>query len=256
MKSMTSIHTIAAFLLMFILATPATLRANDSAAAPAATLEAGNSQDDLNALINAAAGDDVLISKVSSMMSAPVIVTAADLVTKIYGAIDIPSATSDKNVSQKEQILKAGRAMRLNPEEDETGVWLESAAGYRVSYDGMTPDVSAVAEFDDDHLSSFGYFFFFPYAAGQRDKANLSQCAFCGSLLQEMYDMGSIVGVPADEDGIEDPLFTALGSYDGNHINVSLREQRKPDASGRFLLVVEVTPDVYNLYDSVMAMEK
>lgn len=255
-----SIPLLPAFILMLLLASAATVSANDAISDPQPLSgSASCSAEESRECLVADAPQDVLVSKVSSMMTAPVIVTAADLVTKIYGAIDIPSVNSGDDsqaLSQKEEILNAGRAMRLNPEEDETGMWLDSTSGYHVSYSGMTPDVSAVAQFDNDNLSSFGYFFIFPYSAGQREHANRDQCAFCGSLLQEMYDMGSIVGVPVEEDSIADPLFTALGSYDGNHINVSLREQRKPDASGRFLLVVEVTPGVYNLYDSVMAMER
>lgn len=233
------ISTICSLLMLLAAAWPAAVMANEPASE---TTEAAA---------------DVLVAKVSSMMPTPVIVTAADLVTKVYGAIALPTVSDEnaQDLSQKDRLLKAGKALRLRPEEDETGIWLDSSSGYRVSYSGMTPEVSAVAQFDDNNLSSFGYFFIFPYVAGQRDEANSNQCAFCGSLLQEMYDMGSILGVPADEDGADDPLFSALGSYEGNHINVSLREQRKPDASGRFLLVLEVTPDVYNLYDSVMAME-
>lgn len=202
------------------------------------------------------APSDILTSRVAYAAS-PVIVTAADLVTKVYGAIDLPALSSDsKALSQKETVAKAGKMLKLRPVVEDNNVWLDSDAGYLVSYSGMTPQVSAVAQFDDDSLSGFSYFFIFPYAVGGRDEANRNQCAFCGSLLQEMYDMGSIVGVPVDEEIQDpDPLFTALGSYEGNHINVSLREQTQPDASGRFLLVLEVTPNVYNLYDAVMAQK-
>lgn len=256
-----SIFTLPAFIFMLLLTGAANVSAHAANTAVKSFSASDNQAGEIEcseALPGAETGPDVLVSRMSSMMASPVIVTAADLVTKIYGAIDIPSVGYDKEypvISQKQEILKEGKALHLHPEEDETGMWLDSTAGYRVSFSGMAPDVSAVAQFDNDDLSSFGYFFMFPYSAGQRDAANRSQCEFCGALLQEMFDMGSIVGVPVDDDAIADPLFTALGSYDGNHINVSLREQRKPDASGRFLLVLEVTPDVYNLYDSVMAME-
>ncbi len=193
---------------------------------------------------------DMLVSHLTKASVSPVIVTAADLVTKVYGALPL-------TCTKEETVANAGKQLNLVPEADENDLWLDSDAGYTVSYSGMTPHVSAVAQFDDDTLSNFGYFFIFPYNAGCREEANRDQCAFCSSLLQEMYDMGSIVGVPVDEEDVTpDPLFSALGSYDGNHINVSLREQTQPDASGRFLLVLEVTPNAYNLYDAVMAMQK
>lgn len=197
---------------------------------------------------NAEAAADVLLTKIASGAS-PVIVTAADLVTKVYGALDV-------NGSKAETIKHAGKHLHMLPEEEENNLWLDSDKGYCVCYSGMTPQVSAVAQFDEEgeNINSFGYFFMFPYSAGCREEANRNQCAFCSSLLQEMYDMGSIVGIPVDEeDAVSEDLFSALGSYEGHHINVALREQTQPDASGRFLLVLEITPNVYNLYDAVVA---
>lgn len=197
---------------------------------------------------------DILTPGIASMAVSPIIVTAADLVTKVYGTLDLPES-GNGTLSRKETAEKGVKALKVRPEIDETGIWFESTDGYRVNYSGMTPDVSAVAQFDKDSLSSFSYFFIFPYASGCREDANRNQCAFCSSLLQEMYDMNSIAGMAADEG--EDPsLFSALGSYDGNSINVTLREQTQPDASGRFLLILEVTPNAGNPYDSVMALSK
>ncbi|MDE5881299.1 MAG: hypothetical protein K2H60_06170 [Muribaculaceae bacterium] len=190
---------------------------------------------------------DMLVTNLATATASPVIVTAADLVTKVYGALPLTD-------SKEETIQNSCKQLNLLPESDENELWLDSDTGYCVSYSGMTPQVSAVAQFDDNALSSFGYFFIFPYTTDCREEANRSQCAFCSSLLQEMYDMGSIVGVPVDEDTTSD-LFSALGSYDGHHINVSLREQSLSEGAGRFLLVLEVTPNTYNLYDSVMAMQ-
>lgn len=191
---------------------------------------------------------DMLVSNIATASASPIIVTAADLVTKVYGALPLTT-------TKEETIQNSCKQLNLLPESDENELWLDSDTGYCVSYSGMTPQVSAVAQFDDNALSSFGYFFIFPYTTECREEANRSQCAFCSSLLQEMYDMGSIVGIPVDEDMAPDPLFSALGSYDGHHINVSLREQTLSEDSGRFLLVLEVTPNAYNLYDAVMAMQ-
>lgn len=193
-------------------------------------------------------GVDHLSSGLLSGIHTPVIVTAADLMTKVYGAIEI----SD---SKEETIAHASKQFNMIPEADNNDLWMDSDRGYAVCYSGMSPEVSAVAQYDDNKLRSFGYFFIFPYTSGCREEANQNQCSFCSCLLQEMYDMGSITGVPVDDemDTTPDPLFEALGSYDGNHINVTLRELTQPDDSGRFLLVLEVTPNVYNLYDDVMA---
>lgn len=207
---------------------------------------------------NASAADseapkDVIISGLSTAGASPIIVTAADLVTKVYGALE-PAATME------ETMACAGSKLKMVPEQDGEDLWLDSDKGYVVSYSGMTPEVSAVAQFDDDSLSSFGYFFIFPYTVGSRDEANRHQCSFCSSLLQEMYDMGSIVGMPVMENtdssagAAEDvSLFDVLASYEGNNINMSLKEQTLDNTSGRFLLVVEVTPANPNPYDSVMA---
>lgn len=196
---------------------------------------------------------DMITSRLAAHAASPVIVTAADLVTKVYGVIE-PVANMDETVNH------TAKAINLIPEVDGTDLWLDSDKGYQVSYSGMTPEVSAVAQFDDNTLSSFGYFFIFPYAADGRDEANRCQCNFCTSLLQEMYDMGSIVGMPVEEtagsaDNASDSesLFNVLASYEGNNINLSLKELTQDDASGRFLLVVEVTPGLSNPYDSVMA---
>ncbi len=195
---------------------------------------------------------DVIISGLSTAGASPIIVTAADLVTKVYGALE-PTATME------ETMAYAGAKLKMVPEKDGEDLWLDSDKGYVVSYSGMTPEVSAVAQFDDDSLSSFGYFFIFPYNSTNRDEANRHQCSFCSSLLQEMYDMGSIVGMPvmenedASADEADDSLFDVLASYEGNNINMSLKEESLDNATGRFLLVVEVTPANPNPYDSVMA---
>lgn len=192
---------------------------------------------------------DLIVSHVATATASPIIVTAADLVTKIYGGLPM-------TCTKEETMLNAGKQLHLLPEADENDLWLDSDAGYSVSYSGMTPQVSAVAQFDKDSLSNFGYFFIFPYSQDCREEANREQCAFCSSLLQEMYDMGSILGMTEDEGTENETLFSALGNYEGNQINVSLREQTQPDASGRFLLVLEVTPGSGNPYDGVMAMSK
>lgn len=173
-----------------------------------------------------------------------VIVTAADLVSKVYGVIDLPQ-------SVKEATQDIEKHMNISPDADETGLWLDTDGGYRISYSGMTPEVAAVAQFEDGNLSRFGYFFFFPYQGACRDDANRAQCAFCSSLLQEMYDMGLVSGRADDND---DSLFEVIGDYEGNMFNMMLKEQTADGRDGgRFLVIISVTPGAFTAADDFVA---
>lgn len=180
----------------------------------------------------------------SSAASSAVIVTAADLVSKVYGVLELPQTIEE---------VKQGVEKRMNvaPDADETGLWLDSDSGYQLSYSGMTPDMAAVAQFDDDNLSRFGYFFFFPYKTATRDDVNRAQCAFCSSLLQEMNDMGIVSGTAEDND---DSLFEVIGAYEGNMVNVMLKEQTANGRDGgRFLVILSVTPGAFTAADDMVA---
>ncbi len=181
----------------------------------------------------------------SSAASSAVIVTAADLVSKVYGVLDLPQTVAET----KKGVEKC---MKMEPDADETGLWLDTDSGYKLSYSGMTPEVAAVAQFeDDDTISQFGYFFFFPYNSADRDDANRAQCAFCSSLLQEMNDMGVVSGTTEDND---DSLFEVVGAYEGNMVNMMLKEQTANGRDGgRFLLILSVTPNAYTEADDLVA---
>lgn len=172
----------------------------------------------------------------------PVQVTAMDLVTKVYGVLD-PSLTCEQAADE------AGRCLSICPEADETGLWLNADEGYVLDYYGMTPEVYAVANFDDNGATSFSYFFLFPYGHDQREWANSQQCAFCSAMLQEIYDSGLIVGVPDTTDCI----FEALGSCGDNHITLSLNEKRENEDVGCFIFALNVIPSLYDTTEYILA---
>lgn len=172
----------------------------------------------------------------------PLELTAADLVTKVYGMLDT-------GLSRNEAIKEAGDRYRLTPSADSMGLWLDSADGYVVSYYGLTPPVSAVANYGSEGVTDFSYFFLFPYAAGERKNADSAQCIFCSCLLQEMNDMGLVVGVP----DVTDSIFEVFGSCDDKWLNVRLVEQVQDDDSGLFVLMLNIVPDSYTGADGIMA---
>lgn len=172
----------------------------------------------------------------------PVSVTAYDLITKVYGLIDY-----DISREQAESTL-AGE-INVSPTSEKKSMWLDSDDGFRISYYGMTPKLAAVAYFNDDVVSSYSYYFLFPYSPGMRDCVNLEQSLFTGSLLHEMKDFGLLVGMP----DAGDVMFEAMGSYCDRHIHVGLFEETYPDESGRFILSLEVTPGSYAHNDYIMA---
>lgn len=176
------------------------------------------------------------VSMQDSVAPMPVTVglTAEDFITKVYGVVD-------SGLGKEATRRAVCDALNIAPTEDEFGLWLERKDGYNIDYYGMRPEVSAMAAFDNDSVSNFGYFILFPYERGCRDEANVKQCSFCGSLLQEMRDIGLGLGsVPS-----EDALFEVVGSYDANVVDVRLVEEM-PTANegGRFILVLTVEPGV------------
>lgn len=182
------------------------------------------------------------IGPAASLSAMPLELTAIDLVTKVFGVLDT-------SLSEKEAVKEAGRCYALTPSADSSGLWLDSADGYVVSYYGMTPLLSAVAHFDNNGASDFCYFFLFPYAPGERHTADMAQCAFCGYLLQEMNDIGLIVGVP----DVTDSIFEAFGSYADNALNLRLVEEETDNDSGRFILMLNVTPRSFMPADEIIA---
>lgn len=178
----------------------------------------------------------------TAVMTMPLQLTASDLVSKVYGVLDT-------GLSRHQAEKEIQNRMKLSPSAEDKSLWLDSAGGYRVSYYGMMPELSAVAYFDDDAISGYCYFFIFPYTSGNRESANVEQSLFTGSLLQEMNDVGLIIGMP----DITDYIFEAMGSYQDKHIHVGLVEEANEDESGRFVLGLDVIPGSYTHNDAIMA---
>lgn len=162
----------------------------------------------------------------------PVAVNGLDLITKVYGAVD-PS------LSKCNIVKETAKATGLLPKEDEYGLWLDSEDGYIVEYKGMCPRTSAMASFSGENLEDFSFFFIFPYSAENRNEANASQCAFCGSLLQELADLGLDMYAASPEG----TLFEADSEFAGNKFNIRLVDAPKnEDSSARFIVIVNVDP--------------
>lgn len=182
------------------------------------------------------------------LLPMPLHLTARDFVTKVYGVLS-PTLTSDETGKE------ATRRLAMTPSADNLGLWLEKQDGYSVNYYGMQPDVTAMALFSEDAVSDFGFFFLFPYSAGERKEAVERQVAFCGSLLQELQDIGAVMGNNLTTDAI----FEAGGDYEGNFVLVRLIEEdaagnqidspqqvlaeADSPSEGRFVLFLNVTPD-------------
>lgn len=159
-------------------------------------------------------------------------VEGADLIGKVYGV-------EDYRQGRATVMASALQKTNLTPQEDEGAYWLDSEDGYRLAYNGMSPQVSAMARFDsNDNVSDFGYFFVFPYTETDKRTVNSDQAAFCGDLLQEFNDMGLDIDVnEASED-----LFEVVGDDNGNLINARLIDDSGESGSGRYILFLVVEP--------------
>lgn len=157
-------------------------------------------------------------------------VTAHDLMTKVYGFIHDSCTRADC-------IDGARNTVNLTPDSEGDDLWLDSADGYRLCYDGMIPDVSAMARIaHNDSVREYCYFFLFPYnTENPADKvaATRSQADFSGTLLQEMADMEMPLGADADTDD----LFDVYGGYLGRQVNVRLLDDHD---SSRYILMLAV----------------
>lgn len=184
------------------------------------------------------------INDTSAHYHMPLTLTARDFVTKVYGVLS-PTVTAD--CAERE----TSRLIDLTPSADSTGLWLETADGYSVSYYGMTPDVSALARFGNGLVSDFGFFFIFPYPPGRRDSALASQSEFCGLLLQELND----IGLDLQLNPMSDAMFEATGRYDGNFVEVRLVEQlHDSNIGGRFIMMLSIEPGAFSPSDDVAAL--
>lgn len=168
----------------------------------------------------------------------PLCVNAADMLSKVYGC-------GDCRLNHRQLFREVRDITSIAPQTDEYGMWMESGDGFSLSYYGMTPEMSAVAIYDDEgeKLHNFCYFFLFPYQEARRDRAVKEQTEFTGALLQEMYDMGMDLYTVSDPEVMMD----AVTHYADNLVELRLMEEDLRDvdtteADGRFLLVVRVEP--------------
>ena len=191
----------------------------------------------------------------ASRSASAVTVTADDLITKVYGLVD-PAST------RKECIRETERLILLTPKEDQGALWLDPADGYVVDYYGMRPDCSAMARFDgqkdESQVSDYCFFFLFPYEAERRVDTEERQIEFCGTLLQEISDIGAQMGV----NYLSEDVFEAIGDYKGHLVDIRLLNETEPAmdpeaddsaANGRYILMLSVEPNAYTAADELTA---
>ena len=166
--------------------------------------------------------------------SAPVAVTASDLITKVYGVVS-------PDLKPSEMSRQVESAIDLRPEMEEGNLWLDGDNGFELSYSDMTPEVMAVACFESDSLTNYAYFFLFPYDEGSRDCVNMAQAEFCGCLLQELYDMGLRMGRDVNAGGEDGALFNAVCAHGDSLVDITL-EEHPTDEGGRFVVTLNVAP--------------
>lgn len=171
-------------------------------------------------------------------------ITAKDFVTKVYGI-----CSPDR--SKSELCDDCANALNLTPSEDNMGLWLDSADGYQLNYYGIVlTDVSAMATVESDSVSNFGYFFLFPYTSATKEEISDKQASFCGCLLQEMQDIGAMMGVNT----VCDCLYEACGEYQGNFVDVRLSDETTDEGNGRYVLYLLVEPAGFKPVDNMAAL--
>ena len=162
----------------------------------------------------------------------PLELKVCDFITKAYGAVD-PGLSKETLLQRAEELLN------VRPVEDSGVYWVDSDNGYKISYQEITPDISAYAAFEGDCISEYTYFFMFPYVSASRDACNALQCKFSSAMLQEMKDSG----VPIGSNPFTDYLFEVLAEYDGKYVNLRLLDDADTPESGQYLLIMEITPE-------------
>lgn len=160
-----------------------------------------------------------------------------DLITKAYGMI--PAVNS-----REATIDLSETVMNLTPSEEENNLWLDSADGYAISYNGMSPDVSALVRLQNDSISDYGFFFLFPYSAAEKGCATAEQVDFSKTMLQEFQDLGLDLGAnPYTKD-----LFELNGDYTDNYIALRLIDDSEGE---RYILMLSVEPNALSEADRI-----
>lgn len=166
-------------------------------------------------------------------------VSGHDLVTKAYGTI--PAVNS-----REATIDLSSEVMNMIPTQEENYLWLDSTDGYSISYNGMTPDVSALVRLQNDSISDYGFFFLFPYAGGDKKCVTAEQVDFSKTMLQEFQDMGLDLGAnPYTSD-----LFEVNGDYTDNFVALRLIDDSEGE---RYILMLSVEPNALSEADSLAA---
>lgn len=187
-----------------------------------------------------------VISKLSPKVSREVTVdvTAEDLISKVYGVID-------NSMTRNQMLADTFNQISMMPSSEVTGLWLDSSEGFNINYSGMCPEVSAMARFNGEELTDYGYFFLFPYNCSEKENANADQCRFCGSLLQELSDMGDDWGV----NQLSGDLFEVIGEHDGNYVAIRLIDDAgNGESGGRFIVLMSVEPVGFTSSDNLAAL--
>lgn len=232
-----------------------TLFTGGIAAASAATSEMSNDiTAEVSALPLSAMTSEEVIDLLASMPAfatpgpmreMPLLLTADDMLTKVYGVLD--------SSLDKASLIKASETiLDMSPTDDRACLWLDPSDGYGICYSGLEPDVSAMARFDRDRISDFGFFFLFPYQKSEKQKTIEKQALFCGSLLQEIHDLGADLGSDTAADG----LFDVSGDYNGNFVAVRLIDDPgadPQDPEGRYIMMLSIEPGGFTVSDNIEA---
>lgn len=190
-------------------------------------------------------------SKLVFSRQMPLELTSTDFITKVYGLFS-------PKMSCRELCDASGKVLSLKPEKDDMGLWLQTEDGYNISFYGINPpEVSTMARIENDSVADYGFFFMFPYNDSTKNEANSRQAEFCGALLQEMSDLGLVMG--ANE--LTDDLFDVYGEYNGNFVNVRLiddpafkGEGKFSGNSGKYIVMLTVEPNGFTPEDEIAAL--
>lgn len=166
-------------------------------------------------------------------------VNGHDLLTKAYGTIN--------SINSREGAVEmAEEMMNITPVQESNRLWLDTADGYNITYNGMTPDVAAAVHLVNDSISDYGFFFMFPYSDGEKDRieATNRQVAFSTSMLQEFEDMGMDLGANA----YTKDLFEVSSDYSDNYVALRLIDDEEGE---RYILFLCVEPNALSAVDRV-----
>lgn len=166
-------------------------------------------------------------------------VSGRDLLTKAYGTIS--SVNSSEGA-----IDMAQKTMNVTPEREDNYLWLDSADGYNIEYNGMSPEVSALVRLENDSISDYGFFFLFPYSADDKENAGMDQTRFSLSMLEDFESLGVDLGANA----YTSDLFEVNGDYADNYMAMRLIDDSEGE---RFILLLSVEPNACNEMDRVAA---